>query len=259
VSSQFAGAVRPDWVIPFKIDKKAAVEALKRHYLGKRLLPKVFSDENHLDEVKGVYVPFWLFDTDLNGHYEFRAVSTRSWSDSSYDYVETSIFQAMREGNMEFRGVPADGSSRMDDTLMEAIEPYEYSGLVSFQTAYLAGYLANKFDVEPAAVLPRVDQRLASSLTESVSATLSKYDSFSLVSEGGGVTNRVVHYGLLPVWLLNTSWNGQRYVFAMNGQTGKMVGDLPLDKAAFWRWVILLFLLVAGVVAGAFLGWGMVS
>ncbi|MDR1432714.1 MAG: hypothetical protein LBI99_11440 [Propionibacteriaceae bacterium] len=258
VSSQFSGTVRPDGVIPFKIDKPAAVEGLKRHYLGKRLLPKVFKDENHLDEVKGVYVPFWLFDTDLGGHYEFRAISTRAWSDSRYDYIETSVFHATREGSMSFRGVPADGSSKMDDTLMESVEPYDYAALVPFQTAYLSGYLANKYDVDAVAVLPRVDQRLARSLTDAVSGTLRNYDSFSLVSEQGGVSNRVVHYGLLPVWLLNTSWNGQRYVFAMNGQTGKMVGDLPMDVAAFWRWTILLFLLVAGVVAGGFLCWWMV-
>ena len=63
---QFVGALRPDYVIPFKLDKKAAKAALMKHYGSKRLLPKVFKDQNHIDEVKGVYVPFWLFDTDVD-------------------------------------------------------------------------------------------------------------------------------------------------------------------------------------------------
>jgi len=51
----------------------------------------------------------------------------------------------------------------------------------------------------------------------------------------------VAKYALYPVWLLNTSWNGKKYTFAMNGQTGKLVGDLPMDKGAFWRWFAGLF------------------
>ena len=47
-------------------------------------------------------------------------------------------------------------------------------------------------------------------------------------------------YALYPVWLLNTSWRGKKYTFAMNGQTGKLVGDLPLDKSAYWKWLVAL-------------------
>ena len=80
------------YVIPFVLDKKAAIEALKKHYCGKKLLPKVFKDENHIDEVKGVYVPFWLFDADANANVRYKATRTRYWSDSRYNYTETSFF-----------------------------------------------------------------------------------------------------------------------------------------------------------------------
>ena len=63
---QFSGALKPDLVIPFKLDKKAAKEGLKKHLTGKRFLPKIFKDQNHIDEIKGIYVPFWLFDTDVD-------------------------------------------------------------------------------------------------------------------------------------------------------------------------------------------------
>lgn len=62
--------------------------------------------------------------------------------------------------------------------------------------------------------------------------------------------NGKAKYGLLPVWLLNTSWQGQKYTFAMNGQTGKFVGNLPMDKGAYWRWwAIWTAILGAGVFA----------
>ena len=61
---------------------------------------------------------------------------------------------------------------------------------------------------------------------------------------------------LYPVWLLNTTWNGQRYTFAMNGQTGKFVGDLPLDKGAYKKWLFgLTGLIGAAVFAVSYLLW----
>ena len=56
-----------------------------------------------------------------------------------------------------------------------------------------------------------------------------------------------VHYALLPVWMLHTKWNGQDFLFAMNGQTGKLVGDLPTDRGRYWG----TFGTIAGVVTVA--------
>lgn len=97
---QFAGALKPDLVIPFKLDKKAAKEGLKKHLTGKRLLPKIFKDQNHIDEIKGIYVPFWLFDTNVDAAVRYRATKVRMWSDSDYDYTETRN-AAVRAGGRE--------------------------------------------------------------------------------------------------------------------------------------------------------------
>ena len=126
LSGQFTGNLKPDYVIPFKLDKKAAKEALKNHYKGKRLLPKVFKEANHIDEIKGVYVSFWLFDADVNANITYKATRTRTWSDSKYDYTETSYFSVYRGGTVGFERVPVDGSSKMADDLMESIEPFDF-------------------------------------------------------------------------------------------------------------------------------------
>ena len=73
-----------------------------KHLSGKRLLPKIFKDQNHIDEIKGVYVPFWLFDTDAEAHIRYRATKVRSWSDSEYDYTETKHYMIHRGGTVGF-------------------------------------------------------------------------------------------------------------------------------------------------------------
>ena len=234
--AQFTGSLKPDCVIPFKLDKDAAMAALKKHYQGKRLLPKIFKDENHLQEIQGVYVPVWLFDAKAEADVRYKATQVRTWSDSRYDYTQTSYFALSRSGQLGFTCIPVDGSTKMDDAMMEAIEPYDMSQAVDFQTAYLAGYLADKYDVDAEESIHRANARIKKSTEDAFAATAHGYTAvipeFSSVRLSQGQTR----YALYPVWLLNTKWNGKTYTFAMNGQTGKLVGDLPMDKAVYNKW-----------------------
>lgn len=235
---QFSGALKPDLVIPFKLDKKAAKDSLMKHLTNKRLLPKIFKDQNHIDEIKGVYVPFWLFDTGVNAQVRYRATKIRNWSDSNYNYTETQHFSVHRGGTIYFEGVPVDGSSKMADDLMESIEPFDLSQAVKFQTAYLAGYLADKYDVTAEQSIERANSRVKSSSEEAFSKTVQGYSSVQAENSNIQLYNGKAKYALYPVWILNTTWNGKKYTFAMNGQTGKFVGDLPIDNAAATKWTI---------------------
>ena len=232
---QFSGSLKPDLVIPFKLDKKAAKEGLMKHLTGKRLLPKIFKDQNHIEEIKGVYVPFWLFDTDVDAKVRYKATKIRTWSDSDYNYTQTSYYMVHRGGSVGF-----DGSTKMADDLMESIEPFNCGEAVDFQTAYLAGYLADKYDVTAEESIDRANERVKKSTEQAFAETVIGYD--TVVAENTSVQfhGGKAKYALYPVWLLNTTWNGNKYTFAMNGQTGKFVGDLPVDKAAATRWILVL-------------------
>ncbi len=249
MSGQLSGSLKPDYVIPFKLGKNEAKAALRKHYSGKRLLPKIFADENHIDEVKGIYVPFWLFDADAEASIRYRATRIRVWSDRNYNYTETSHFSVFRGGNIGFGRVPVDGSSKMADDLMESIEPYDFSDAVDFQTAYLSGYFADKYDVDADASIERANLRIKQSTEAAFSATVKGYSSVVPESTGIRLKNGSAKYALYPVWILNTDWNGKKYTFAMNGQTGKLVGDLPMDSSAYFKW---FFGLTAAVGAAAF-------
>ncbi len=247
---QFSGALKPDLVIPFKLDKKAAKAGLQKHLTGKRLLPKIFKDQNHIDEIKGIYVPFWLFDTDVDAQVRYRATKVRAWSDSDYNYTETSHFMIHRGGSVGFEHVPVDGSSKMADDLMESIEPYDFSEALEFQTAYLAGYLADKYDVTAEESIDRANERVKRSTEEAFAGTVKGYATVRAENSSVKFHGGKARYALYPVWLLNTTWNGNQYTFAMNGQTGKFVGDLPVDKAAATRWTLMLSAIFAAAAYG---------
>ncbi len=253
---QFSGALKPDYVIPFKLDKRAAKEALQKHYRGKRFLPKVFRDQNHIDEVKGIYVPFWLFDADAEANIRYKATQVRTWSDSRYIYTQTNYYAATRGGSISFERVPVDGSSKMADDLMESIEPFDFSQAVDFRTAYLAGYLADKYDVDAKDSIERANERVKKSTQDNFAATIRGYTSVIPEFTSVRLQNGIAKYALFPVWILNTTWKGQKYTFAMNGQTGKFVGDLPLDKGAYTRWLIGLWGIASAAAFGiSYLFW----
>ena len=247
---QFSGNLRPDYVIPFKLDKKAAKAGLMKHLNGKRLLPKIFKDQNHIDEIKGVYVPFWLFDTDADAQVSYKAANIRTWSDSRYIYTETRYFLVNRGGSIGFEHIPVDGSSKMPDDLMESIEPFDISEAVDFQTAYLAGYLANKYDVTAEESIDRVNARVKRSTEEAFAKTVKGYDSVNVENSNIQFRGGKAQYALYPVWLLNTTWNGNQYLFAMNGQTGLFVGDLPIDQSAATKWLLGLTVLISAMSYG---------
>ena len=230
---QFSDALKPDLVIPFKLDKKAAKEALKKHFMGKKFVPKAFLAENKLDEVKGVYVPHWLFSCDAVVNATYQAEKYKHWSDSKNEYTETTAYNIYRSGSIGFDNVPVDGSTKMPDDLMESIEPFNLNEAVPFNTAYLAGYLADKYDVDVNQSMNRANQRIQASALNAFEDTVDGYDSVSPIQAAMQVANGSYKYALYPVWILNVKWNGKNHTFAMNGQTGKFVGNIPTeDKKA---------------------------
>ena len=241
VPGQFSGILKPDYVLPFKLSKEDAIKALKKHYHKKPLLPSTFSNANHLEEIKGMYVPFWMYDGEASGSAQFHATAVHTYTSGDYEITETSHYDVRRAGSIGFEKIPVDASSKMPDDYMDSIEPYDYAELKPFSTAYLPGFLADKYDVSVEDSRERADKRCAGSLLSALESTVSGYTSCNETHRDVHLKRGKVYYALLPVWILNTRWEGKDFLFAMNGQTGKLVGSLPVST----KRVIGLFAAIA--------------
>lgn len=234
VPGQFSGALRPDYILPFRLSKDDAVQALRAHYKGKPFLPRSFTSANHIEQIQGVYVPFWLFDGGAEGAASYRASNTNVFETGDYEITETRHYHVVRAGSLAFEKIPVDASSKMPDDHMDSIEPFDYAQLRPFSTAYLPGYLADKYDVTIDDSRDRADTRCRETLAQAQRDTVTGYGACVTEREDIALRRGKVHYALLPVWMLSTKWRGQDFLFAMNGQTGKLVGDLPTDRGRFW-------------------------
>ena len=249
VPGQVTGMLKPDYILPFKLDKEAAVRALKKYYTGKKLLPKTFKDENHIEEIKGVYVPFWLFNGTAEADMAFAATRSRSYTQGNKRITETDHFQVRRSGTVSFRRIPVDGSRKMPDAHMDAIEPFDYEELKPFSAAYLPGFLAEKYDVDSYECEQRANRRAANTTEDIIRESVTGYSTVTTVSRDIQMMRGAVKYALMPVWLLATRWNGQSFLCAMNGQTGKFIGDLPTSKALYWSWFARIAVPIAAATA----------
>lgn len=230
IQSRVAGALRPDLVIPFKLEKDAAVAALKKHYAKRPFLPRFFKDENRIQSIKGIYVPFFLFDCAASGTVRFECSNMRTYVSGDERVTEIDYYRVLRSGSAAFSRIPIDASTKMPDDYMDSLEPFDYCETVPFSTAYLPGYMADRPDVSLDECGPRAERRAGESLAHLLEETVSGYQTVTESARSVSVECGTARYALLPVWVLNTSWNDESYLFAMNGQTGKIVGKLPVDN-----------------------------
>lgn len=243
MASGFANDQKPDYCIPFRFSQKEAVESLKEYYKHKLLLPKAFARENQVEKITGVYVPFWLYSGSVDADMTFHATRSNTFREGDYEVTRTEHYNVRRAGTVGFSRIPCDGSSKMPDDLMDSVEPFDYKSLTSFQYEYLPGYLANRYDVTEEACEPRAAERATNSAAQVMRNSVSSYSTVEETGRHMNVHRQKTEYALMPVYTLHTSWNGQNFLFAMNGQTQKMTGDLPVSKGRAAAWF-------SGIMAG---------
>lgn len=247
IPQKFTGDLRPDYIIPFKKTKEEAIAALKEFYKGKPLLPSGFDSANRLEQVQPMYVPFWLFDARVDAHASFHATTDNTYETSDEIVTVTRHYECDRAGKMAFAHIPVDGSQKMDDDYMESIEPFDYGEMVPFTQAYMTGFLADKYDVDADASVPRADNRVEQSAIGVLADTVTGYDMVECKNSSICKEEGAVAYAMAPVWILTTRYQDKPYTFMMNGQTGKTVGSLPIDKKKSLLYTLLVFALTTPI------------
>ena len=252
IASRVSQEYRPAMLIPFQKQKDEVLAQLKRYCRRRPLLPPDFARYVEKGEVAGLYVPFWLFDAELRADMQAEGTRVKTWSDRKYRYTKTDYYAVRRVADAAFAHVPSDGSSRMDDKLMQQLEPFQYGALKEFDPAFLSGHLAERYDIDAGKCAQTALPRMKQAAEQCVRNTIHGYASLRVQSFSAQTKRLQNTYVMLPVWALMGEYKGKRYTFAMNGQTGKIAGNLPVS---FRR--AMLFLGATGLAAALLMFVGM--
>lgn len=257
LSGRLSGDYKPDLIIPFSTTREQAEANFKKFTEKKFLLPKGFVSEAQLQNISALYVPYWLKSGQTEAHLTATGHTVRTWTVGNTTYTHTKLYHVERDADLVFVRVPYDGSKRIDDSLMESIEPFDYSGIKPFSMSYLSGCAAEKYDVTKEQAAVRLDERITKAAIEEIRRMAAVYSTLTDVNCSIAYKNQQYIYALLPVWFLNYQYNGKDYEFAMNGQTGTMFGELPVSptkKFFFSAGVFAGLAVLATLLGGLFLG-----
>lgn len=252
LGDRLTNQLAPVKVIPFKISKEEAIAAFRSWCKNGRLTPKGFMSADRIKSITGLYVPFWLYD--LNSNVEVNAVCTkvRSYTRGDYIYTETKYYDVYRHIHLDYMKVPVDASKKMNDELMDRLEPYEYDQLTDFKTPYLAGYIAEKYSYDEKQLLPRAKTKVNEFIESDIRSTISGYTSVHYKNKKIATKKRNSYYTLLPVWIVSYDYEQAERTFVMNGQTGKVVGKPPISAAKVAMWY-------SGIAGGSFIALKLIS
>ena len=243
---QLSGSMRPDGMIPFKVEPPKLAQTVKHFYRNKHFIPLDLFSASKLGEVQGVYVPFWVYSCDFTGNVSLNGQQSRTHREGDYRVTETRHYVLHRNVSMHFDKVPADASTHWDDSLMDSIEPFRFEELVPFDIRYLSGYVADRFDEEADTQKNRVLSRIRTTAEGLVlGKTAGGYSGVTVREDNLQAANMKPRYVLLPVYQFDTEYKGKTYHYAVNGQTGKVVGEVPTDKGRKARFFLLSFLIPA--------------
>ena len=249
LTDKLSGNIRPNGIIPFKIAKKDLKQHLDNFYKNKKLLPKNFFSASHIEKVTGVYVPFWLFSGNIYGTCAYTGKNTSTTVSGDYEVTTTKIYDVVRDTSIGFSGIPIDASDKIEDKLMDSVLPYDMSELKPYQSGYLSGYTADRFDVPGKYLQTRAEQLMKETTNDIVKSSVSgQYTQITPKYKHLNAGQIDVKYVLLPIYMFKIKYANKKYQFAVNGQTGKVVGSLPISKGVSRAYFLLRFGIVAGAI-----------
>lgn len=238
--AQLSGEYRPSAILPFETSQEDAKKAFLQLCKGKRLLPRGYTDEQRLEKITGVYVPFWLFDCKAEFDYHATGENVTTWRDTSYIYTKTDLYHIHRAGRLAFANIPLDASEKMPDDMMDALEPFDLGRKKPFDMGYLSGFLAEKYTYLPRDLYERMTKRITPGVEYKAAEGRPFQRVYGVKCRTDFSSDRQA-YALLPVWMLVSKYKGRDYLFAMNGQTGKIVGELPCSTGQAVKWFLVVF------------------
>lgn len=255
LNERVEGDYAPVKMIPFKYSKEMVKKLMKENFGKKLFAPTDFLSEVRLNSMEGEYVPFWMYDYDTRCIYEGEGTKVHVSVMGDTEITETSYYQVVRDLSISYQEIPADASLKMTDEIMDLMEPYQYQELVDFQPEYMSGFLGEKYNMPAQEVEFRARNKMSESAETFLNQSISGYNRLAHHNKEVRVRDQKSYYVLLPVWKYIYKYKEELYPFYINGQTGKIIGKVPISKnkvfaygGTLWACLMIIFALIGWIV-----------
>lgn len=244
LSGRLGGEFRPDYVVPFAIDRKRALEIFNGWIAQKKFVPKSFYSKDQIDKFSGVYFPYLLYSCHVTGRIDGEGRKVQRSQAGDFENITTSVYRVHRDGNLPVEHLAKNALKKANRILVEGVQPFDTKELKPFKASYLSGFMAEKRDVDKAEIAGSVEQEVKDYARNQLRASLAAYEDLRITDDTLEVTDEDWKYALMPVWTMTykEAGTGKLYYFSMNGQSGKVIGELPVDQKALMMHAITVAL-----------------
>ncbi len=243
IKTRFSGKFKPDKLIPFKITEEQSRGIYRQWIKRRRFAPKTFRLSDTIMSIKGIYTPYWLFDGHASGKIEGEATRVRTWTSGDHQYTETKFYAVERDGTANYKKLPVDAVKKLDDALAQQIEPYVYNELIDFSLPYISGFMAERYDVDTSEAQIAMEQRAKAYLASTLKSRIKDYSTVKIKNAQIEVSDVQAHYAIFPLYMIVNQFKGKTYTFLINGQTGKISGETPIDVTVQLFYGVIIFVI----------------
>lgn len=243
---QFKSKYNIDYIIPFETTKEDAIKSFKKLCKDKWFMPKTFNINKKSQEIKGIYIPAMLCDYDTTGVLETECDDISTWKSNGYKYTKIDKYKAIRGGNVSFEKILVNTTNNLDENILKIIEPYNFKKMKEFDKDSCNDYLIEKNNKTKDELLKQANEKTKNYFKEEMKKDIKGFNKIKEIDSSINLYNLKTSFVLLPIWLLNIKYKKKSYTFAMNGQTGKINDNTPIDKKRIiFLWISTFIIIFA--------------
>ena len=253
LGGRLEGDYLPDKIIPFEITKEDAVKKILEYVGRKKFVPKAFFSKKQIESITGVYFPYWNYNAKVEGAMQGEGRKVRTWTTGDIRYTETKFYNVRREGVVSLSNMTENALQKANADLARGVMPYNFEKMQDFNMGYLSGFFAEKRDIEKASLSDKMQANARTYAEKMLRDTIDNYSSVSIANSNMRLRIEDWEYCLLPVWTITYKGrNGKIYYYSMNGQTGEVCGELPVDhkKLALVSFGVSALIFILGLMGG---------
>ena len=244
LSGRLAGAKKPDYVVPFAIDRKKALDIFNKWIAQKKFVPKAFYNKDQIEKFSGVYFPYLLYSCKVTGHVDARGTKVNTVRVGNFEDVTTGTYHVRRDGDMPVENIPKNALKKANRVLVEGVQPFDTKEMKPFKMSYLSGFLAETKDMEANELQPAVSDEVRQYAVSQLTSSIAGYNDIQVTNDALQISDENWKYALMPVWTVTYKAPGsdKMYYLSMNGQSGKVIGELPVDKQELMKYFFTIFI-----------------
>lgn len=244
VFNRVSSTKKPKYIIPFSITKDQAVTSIRNHLSKGSFVPMEIRNFS-VERVRGIYIPYWLYDIQYSDE-QYLSGEVKSGKSTVTKYF-------YRSAAATFYDVTMDASKQLNDESSQRLEPFDTVAIQDFEPSFLTGFYADCFDMSKEQMESAARGRCMQMFNEQVEKSVNA-SNVRILRNSPKLEVRKTEYAMFPAWFLTFRYQETPYTILVNGQTGKVVGAVPFNKAKvnvlFWILGILASIICTAIAYG---------